>query len=834
MNKELIKDLPVFPYLDKICETLKSSPSRFLVLTAQTAAGKSTAVPLSLLEHFPGKILMLEPRRLAAVAIASRVAELLGEETGMTSGYTLHLEKKTSSRTRFEVITEAILTRRIQKDPSLEGINVVVLDEFHQRSVHADLSLAFLKEAMALRDDLFVIIMSATMDAQKTASYLSNPSAPVMEIPGRQFPVEITYDDKSSPAQAIKNLLNSTRNRENSPDLRKKSSDLDSNERSVVQYRNDTILCFLPGIYEINKTRNSLLELLGCKEQEKCEEIEILILHSSISLSQQKKVLSPVLLNQRRRVILSSAIAETSLTVPGVSVVIDSGFSRVNKTDLATGMEKLVTERISSFSADQRSGRAGRVMAGKAIRLWNKLEIIPKELSPEILRADLSGLVLECFLWGASSPSSLSWLCPPPASAWKTSVELLEGFGLIKNKKITQEGKAALQLGLSPRLSCLLIFGLKTGHLQEALNFILKFSEYKDSSSQIQENFLSNLKKRASTLDVKQFSPVEFSKAGLLLAGYPDRLAIKIETLPKEGTVYQFPSGRKALLQKEGLNSPLWIIAPEVNVSSAQGKIYSWEEISSADLEHWLLNHTVTEEKVFFEDKLSKLKKSLITRYGQIILKEIPQQVTQDDFGKALCQKIKDKGFDGIPVSQASINFLCRTIFFINNTSKKEKASLLEMKIQNLTEDSEKWLLPFITGNSISEETVFNSLYWWLDGDYINQIIPSVLVLENGKKVKIQYENRVSGNTLTIDSLLTNVRSLAFEPVVEVIIQQVFGCFTNPKISGVPVLFKLLSPARRPLQITNDLSNFWEGAWIEICREMKGRYPKHNWDYRIS
>ena len=522
MNKELIKDLPVFPYLDKICETLKSSPSRFLVLTAQTAAGKSTAVPLSLLEHFPGKILMLEPRRLAAVAIASRVAELLGEETGMTSGYTLHLEQKTSSRTRFEVITEAILTRRIQKDPSLEGINVVVLDEFHQRSVHADLSLAFLKEAMALRDDLFVIIMSATMDAQKTASYLSNPSAPVMEIPGRQFPVEITYDDKSSPAQAIKILLNSTRNRVNSPDLSKKSSDLDSNERSVVQYRNDTILCFLPGIYEINKTRNSLLELLGCKEQEESEEIEILILHASISLSQQKKVLSPVLLNQRRRVILSSAIAETSLTVPGVSVVIDSGFSRVNKLDLATGMEKLVTERISSFSADQRSGRAGRVMAGKAIRLWNKLEIIPKELSPEILRADLSGLVLECFLWGASSPSSLSWLCPPPASAWKTSVELLEGFGLIKNNKITQEGKAALQLGLSPRLSCLLIFGSKTGHLQEALNFILKFSEYKDSSSQIQENFLSNLKKRASTLDVKQFSPVEFSKAGLLLAGYPD------------------------------------------------------------------------------------------------------------------------------------------------------------------------------------------------------------------------------------------------------------------------------------------------------------------------
>lgn len=264
MNEQ-IKNLPITPYLSEICSTLKTSPSRFLVLTAQTSAGKSTAVPLALLENFSGKILMLEPRRLATVAIASRVAELLGEEVGKTAGYSLHLESKVCLQTRFEVITEAILIRRLQKDPSLEGVSVVVLDEFHERSIYADLSLAFLKEAMELRDDLYVVLMSATINSKKIADYLSAPPAPIFDVKGRLFPVKLVYKDKTSVEDAICDEL------------------LESTAKNLLEYRCDSILVFLPGIYEITSVKNKLEERLSNFEA------EILILHSSIPLSEQKK-----------------------------------------------------------------------------------------------------------------------------------------------------------------------------------------------------------------------------------------------------------------------------------------------------------------------------------------------------------------------------------------------------------------------------------------------------------------------------------------------------------------------------------------------------------------
>ncbi|MBP5283433.1 MAG: ATP-dependent RNA helicase, partial [Treponema sp.] len=307
MNAEL-SNLPVYPYLDQICENLKSSESRFLVLTAETAAGKSTAVPLALLEHFKGKILMLEPRRLAAIAIADRLSNLLGEETGRTVGYRLHLDTRVSDSTRLEVITEAILTRRLQADPLLEDVNVIVLDEFHERSVHSDLALAFLKETMQLRDDLYVIVMSATINYRSLAEYLGtedNPAA-VMQIPGRQFPVEIEYKPDLSVAEAVIRELKMTDK---------------ANPDDKTNVRSDTILAFLPGIYEIRKTKSELENYLTGVSLY----AEILILHSSVPVSEQRKVLRPCLTDSPRRVILSSAIAETSLTVPGVTVVVDSG-----------------------------------------------------------------------------------------------------------------------------------------------------------------------------------------------------------------------------------------------------------------------------------------------------------------------------------------------------------------------------------------------------------------------------------------------------------------------------------------------------------------------------
>ena len=359
-----MQNLPIIPYLDEICCTLKNSSSRFLVLTAETAAGKSTAVPQAILKAFPQSVIMLEPRRLAVLSIANRIAEALGEKVGQTVGYRMHLESKISKETRLEIITEAILTRKLQSDPSLEGISVVIIDEFHERSIHADLALAFLKEAMELRDDLYVIVMSATIETEKVAEYLGSKEqpAPVMKIPGRQFPVEIEYSGKISVSSAIITTLRS------------------------IKDKKQTILAFLPGIADIRRCKAEL-EKIGFPN----ENTELMILHSSITLDEQKKVLSP-LKEGVTRIILSSAIAETSLTVPGVKTVIDSGLSRINRMNISLGMEHLVTENESMFSAEQRAGRAGRLGPGKCIRLWNKNDVRIENTPAEILRSDITSL----------------------------------------------------------------------------------------------------------------------------------------------------------------------------------------------------------------------------------------------------------------------------------------------------------------------------------------------------------------------------------------------------------------------------------------------------------
>ncbi len=814
----LIQNLPIAPYLQEISNTLKKSSSHFLILTAETAAGKSTAVPLSLLENFSGKILMLEPRRLAAVAIAGRVAELLGEETGQTSGYTLHLESVTSKQTRFEVITEAILTRRLQLDPSLEDVQVVVIDEFHERSVHGDLALAFLKEAMALRDDLFVIIMSATMDFEKISKYLgttNNEPAPVMQIPGRQFPVEIQYDDKNSLKSAVLAEF-----------LRNSDGISLSNDRSLAGFRTDSILVFLPGIYEIQKLKTELEESLSS------DDAEILVLHSTIDLKQQKKVLSPVPLNSPRRIIISSAIAETSVTVPGVTTVFDSGFCRINKINLSLGMDQLVTEKISQFSADQRSGRAGRLMPGKCIRMWNKHDPVPREVSPEILRIDLSSLVLECAAWGASNPQDLSWLDCPSLSSWNSAVQFLEQIGLLHNGKITNDGKSALSLGVSPRFAAALLYGKGSNHTEDALDFVIKYSQYNKSSPLIQEKFRRSLIKKLSTY--KPSNTEEWSFIKLLLKGFPDRLGKLCKSDGKDSVTYQFITGRKAVFTTTISSPSEWIVAPEVTAGTGNSKIYSLETVSQKEIENFIKEHKIEVEKVWFEKDTGKVKKTLQTKLGELILNETNLPTDPDDFKKALCTQIKEDGFSNLPLSIKSESLVLRAAFLAEHCNDSTLSSVLYSKLENLCKYPEEWLLPFINSTTVKEDNIYSGLYWYLDGKIIDYEVPEILILPNGKKTRISYENHANSSNFNIFDNLTNVRSHLFQPVIEIIIQQVFGCFTTPKVCNVPVLLKLLSPARRPLQVTTDLENFWTGAWIEICREMKGRYPKHNWDYRIT
>ena len=798
-----LSSLPIFPFLEEICDRLKASDSRFLVLTAETAAGKSTAVPIALLEHFSGKILMLEPRRLAASAIADRLSILLGEETGGTVGYRLHLDSKTSAETRLEVITEAILTRRLQADPLLEDVNVIVLDEFHERSIHSDLALAFLKETMQLRDDLFVIVMSATINYRSLSEYLGsadNP-APAMQIPGRQFPVEIEYKPNLSVSAAIFQKLK-------------------ANARSS----NDSILAFLPGIYEIRKTKSELENLLS----EVSFSVEILILHSSVPIAEQRKVLSPCAPDSPRRIILSSAIAETSLTVPGVSVVIDSGLVRRNKMNVSLGMESLVTESESLFSAEQRAGRAGRIAPGTCIRLWDKNEPRIEQNPPEILRADLTGLVLDCAEWGAFEPEKLHWLTPPSPSAWNAARTLLQMLECIEVQKqpdgsettrITEKGKAVLRLGLHPRLSCVALAG--------GAEAILPFTEYADAHTGRQHLFLNDLKRRLKGCQISAAQAVP------VLVGFPDRLARLSDKTPPNAdrAEYQFPSGRTAWLTREKLIStaqdstfPQWIVAPEVDAGDRTGKIHSFEPITNDRSEVFLKTHATTAITTEFvgqtngdDFKNLSIQKREVTSYGAIVLKKKRLPAAEEDFALALCDLVSKKGLQSLPIDTKTENFLLRVAFFINSGTKN--SADLQKKFSSLAQNASEWLRPFVRSKKINGQDIYDALYWYLDGSEIDASVPLQITLANGRKRKIVYEKKADGT---------------IQPTLEIIIQQIFGCMETPTVLGKPVLLKLLSPASRPLQITDDLANFWKNTWPQICKEMKGRYPKHNWDYTDS
>lgn len=826
----VLPDLPISPYIPQIAKTLLDSPSRFMILTAETGAGKSTVIPAGLLDHFSGKILMTEPRRIAALSIAERVSEILGENCGQTCGYKIHLENKTSQNTRIEIVTEAVLTRMLQADPSLEGYSLVLLDEFHERSLTTDLNLAFLKEAMELRDDLFAVVMSATMETEVLANYLGGNKAwisennatsgsaipvsvPVLSIPGRTFPVEVEYKPGTEIVRAI---------------------------NAEVTGTGQVILAFLPGIREIRKAEKELLE--------ENLNAEIIVLHSSVSLNEQKKIFMP-LPSGTNRVILSSAIAETSLTVPGVTTVIDSGLSRINKLNIALGMESLETVSESAFSAEQRKGRAGRTQEGRCVRLWNKNESRQKSQLPEILRSDVSSLVLECASWGKTLSSGDGFFLDSPGSASiKTASDFLKNMGFLDDEgKITQRGRLALETGLSPRLSNLMIFAAENPALtEEAVQLVLKYSNYADSKSEIQKRFCDDVKRRISRLsesallkNVKKETQKSALKHQLLFAGFSDRLAKKQDFSGKEGNFtkgvsYQFSNGHTAVLSKDinFVQAPAWLIAPEVIATATGGTIFNYECLSEEEAQSLIENCLHTEINCIFSNDRTKINKTERTMFGRIVLSEKKLPVSKEDSVLAWCNLIKEEGVKSLELSAKTENFLIRAQFYQDHKEscgeKKDGPENFHANptvLERLQASPQEWLSPFITDGRLTDEILFNALYWFLDGATIDQMVPLQINLENGRRAKIVYEMNSSPEDKT---------KLIIRPSIEIIIQRIFGCMKNPEIMGVPVLLKLLSPASRPLQITDNLAGFWNGTWVEICKEMKGRYPKHNWDYRVA
>ena len=789
---EEIQKFPITPYLEQICDTLKKSPSHFLVLTAETAAGKSTVLPLALLEHFSGKIIMTEPRRIAVLGVANRVDELT--EKPKEVGYKIHLESRITCETRLEVVTEAILVRQLQSDPALEDYNVVVLDEFHERSVNTDLALAFLKEAMQLRDDLFVVIMSATIDTKKLKRWLSLPKppeeVPVISIPGRQFAVNVVYEPEKSIVSAV---------------------------RQGIRYAGDSgnILVFLPGISDIRKAQEALLEINEFYDD---SENELCILHSSISLEEQKRIISPASPDGKRRVILSSAIAETSLTVPGVNVVIDSGLSRVNRMDINTGMEKLTTEKESDFSAEQRKGRAGRLCEGTCIRLWEKHDVRVKDFPPEILRADLVPLVLECSERGIYSVEGIDWLDSPSVAAWTESVRLLQQLGMIKKDgRITEKGKAALTLGIHPRLAgiALMAFDKSAGKLsREGQELLIKFSSYSRSSVELQKRFIIDLESRLKGCNCKD-SQEDREYDFLILCGYPDRLAKRTSEAGVEPAEYKFAGGRQARLYNR--NAPLWLCAPDVTAGDKEAVIFDLVELEEPKINDFLEKHSEIRQICSFTQ--GTLQKFEVKCFGEIVLSSKKIALSEGDYAQAWLTEIKEKGIDCLPFDAKCESLLLRAEFIEQqNLQDSEKEEDIHNNLYSrLKLNANEWLTPFLGGkNTLTASTVYDALYWYLEGAEIDRFAPEILTLENGRRCKVKYE-----------------KLAVIQPVIEIIIQRIFGCFQTPKICGKKVLLRLLSPASRPLQVTDDLEHFWTGAWVEICKEMKGRYPKHNWDLSI-
>ena len=661
-----------------------------------------------------------------------------------------------------------------------------------------DINFSVSNAIKSLGEDLFnqSISFSKLIESINTNLQITEESLNVFSVEGRTFPVQIEYDEKSSVSQAVLN------------ELYKKPDASGINKGAI--------LVFLPGLREIRQVKEEL-ELSGA-----CDCADILILHSSVPFAEQKKVLSVPKNNDRRRVILSSAIAETSVTVPDVTVVIDCGFMRFNSFNRTAGMPALVTQRESLFNAAQRTGRAGRIQEGKCVRLWKKDDVLSLSNPPEILRTDLTALVLECAEWGALLPESLSWLDSPPTNAWQTAKSLLKDLNCLDENSITPLGKAALLMGCHPRLACVALSGEVFHDLDLSTELASKYDKSVNGNAELVKKSTLELKKRVQKCrEIYSFSSCfpqkfsGFSTACALLCGFPDRIAL----LEDDATgLYHFPSGRMALLPKEALRPyPKFIIAPEADAGEKTGRIYSFEAIPDKTAEEYLAAKAKVYTLVEFEKGGQKLRKTEYTSYGKLILKERTLNLAPGDYEEAVINQVKKEGIEWLPVGKAGKNLLLRVQFYLENSASDGDS--LHQKFDSLAENADEWLRPFLAGveKSVPEQKVYDALYWYLDGDRVNSSVPQEIRLPNGKRLKIQYE----------------VQNGKIIPLAEIIIQQIFGCFETPRVMGLPVLLKLLSPARRPLQITSDLENFWKETWPQICSEMKGRYPKHNWDYRF-
>ncbi len=802
--------LPINEIIPDVRAALKKDNT--LILTAPPGAGKSTLLPLELYEEpwLEGrKILMLEPRRLAARMIAARMASLLGEETGKTVGYRIRLEKRISENTKIEVLTEGILTRMLQSDNSLDGVGMVIFDEFHERSIHADVSLAFCRQAQQiLRPDLRILIMSATIDTSALATLFS---AKTIIGTGRQYPVEVNYAGDTDPfliPETVAQLI-----------------------FKVVNKHEGDALVFLPGEGEIRKCEALLRKHLS--------DFAIHPLYSRLPHARQQAAVLPDR-HGKRKIVLATSIAETSLTIEGIKIVIDSGFGRTSVFDPRSGLSRLETTLISKDSADQRAGRAGRLSPGVCYRLWsNASQTRRKEQrTPEILEADLAPLALELAHWGVQNPEDLTWVSPPPSGTLTQAFKLLDEIDAMKDGKITEHGKIIQTLPCHPRIAHTLVMAKDEGLLALATDLAALLEERDPLAGEelgvdINLRIEALRRFRSQSVGKRRFGQVEkvaasyrkmfsidadnssvnpYATGLLLVFAYPERIA---SARPGNNAQFQLSNGRLAMIHhSDDLAHQAWLAIAHLDARDGMGKIFLASPLNPRDLVHLVKS----QENIYWDTKNGGLKAVSEMRIGNIVLQQKP--LTSPDAAlveQTILDAVKNEGEHLLSFNDAVIQMQNRVLSL---RLWRPDEAWPDFSTAALINDSAHWLRPYLSKIRKNEDLEKLNLHEILEYSLsaekqqkLNKLAPEKITVPSGSAIKLKYMPDGS------------------PPMLEVRLQEVFGMMESPTVNlgQTPVIMHLLSPGFKLVQITSDLKSFWNDAYFEVRKEMKRRYPKHAW-----
>ena len=794
-------ELPIHAVLAELRAALADRPNA--VLVAPPGAGKTTVVPLALLDEpwvQGGKLIVLEPRRLAARAAAQRMASSLGEPVGETVGFRVRLQSRVSARTRIEVVTEGVFTRMILDDPALTGVAAVLFDEFHERSLDADLGLAFARDAQGvLRDDLRLLVMSATLDGAKVAGLL-DAGDPVESV-GRAFPVETRYLGRDPAARIEDQAARAVR-------------------RALAE-ETGGVLVFLPGQAEIRRTETLLAERLD-------PSVILAPLYGALDTSEQDRAIAPAPPGQRK-VVLATSIAETSLTLQGVRVVVDSGLARVPRFDPASGLTRLDTVRVSQASADQRRGRAGRTEPGVCYRLWDEAETraLPPFGRPEMLESDLAGVALDLAQWGARSPDALAFLDPPPAAAFAEARTLLTRLGALDAAGgLTAHGKAIARLPLPPRLAHMVVEAASQGEGRRAAEIAAILSERGLGGNSVDlvdrlERFAADRGPRAR--DARSLADRWTKAAGgrsgeggpspalILAAAYPERIA---QSRGKLGE-FRLVNGRGVFMEPhERLAKASWLAVGELGGGAARDRILLAAELEPGELLDAYGDRIETEDRIE-TDAQGRVRAKRLRRLGQLVVEErLIDRPEPAALQRALLNQVRDGGLGALPWGEGARSLRARAAFLrrFDDTSP-------DLSDEALLTDLDAWLTPLLEGRTALAQ---------LSAQALEQAVRDLIPWETQRALDREAPPRFeapTGSSIAIDY------AAEAGPTVEVRVQELFGLATHPAVGGgkVPLVLALLSPARRPVQVTRDLPGFWAGSWKAVRADMRGRYPKHPW-----